>query len=74
MMTGDLPEEALQIDAAQIRKQALRRGKQSETWFDMGRFHKEMPLTARHKKAVEGFAVEGFLKALFQASNWITNL
>ncbi len=63
LMEGDLPEEALQIDAAQVRKQALRRWKQSETWFDMGCFHKELPLTVRRESAVEAFDIEGFLGA-----------
>jgi ATP-dependent Lhr-like helicase len=61
LMEGDLPETPIQLDAAQVRAQVLRRWKQSEIWFDMGCFHKELPATVRRESALEAFDIENFL-------------
>jgi len=63
LIEGELPEALLQLDAAQVRAQVLRRWKQMETWFDMGCFHKELPATVRRESAVEAFDIGSFLRA-----------
>jgi ATP-dependent helicase Lhr and Lhr-like helicase len=60
---GELPDEPLQLDAAQVRAQVLRRWRQFEKWFDVGRFHEELPLKVRRENAVEAFDIDGFFCA-----------
>jgi ATP-dependent helicase Lhr and Lhr-like helicase len=62
LLEGNLPVEPLQLDAAQVRAQALRRWKQSENWFDMGSFHKELPAAVRRESILEAFDIAGFLQ------------
>jgi hypothetical protein len=62
LVEGNLPAEPLQLDATQVRAQALRRWKQSENWFDMGSFHKELPATVRRESILEAFDIAGFLQ------------
>jgi ATP-dependent Lhr-like helicase len=67
LMEGDSTESSLesslQLNAAQVRAQALRRWKQAEIWFDMGCFHKELPAAVRRESAIEAFGIDGFLRA-----------
>ena len=62
LLEGELPAAALQLTAAQVRAQVLRRWKQSENWFDMGGFHKELPATVRRESALEAFDINNFLR------------
>ncbi|MEN3335582.1 MAG: ATP-dependent helicase Lhr and Lhr-like helicase [Blastocatellia bacterium] len=63
LLEGELPAAALQLTAAQVRAQVLRRWKQAENWFDMGCFHKELPATVRRESALEAFDIDRFLRA-----------
>jgi ATP-dependent helicase Lhr and Lhr-like helicase len=62
LLEGELPSAPLELNAAQVRAQALRRWKQSEKWFDPGSFHKELPAIARHESVLEAFDIEHFLR------------
>lgn len=59
---GELPAASLQLDAVQVRAQVLGRWKQSEGWFDMGCFHKELPATVRRESVLEAFDIDHFLR------------
>lgn len=61
LLEGKLPTAALQLNAAQVRAQVIRRWKQSEKWFDMGCFHKELPATVRHESVLLAFDIDRFL-------------
>jgi len=62
LLEGELPAAPLELKAAQVRAQVLRRWKQSEKWFDMGCFHKELPVIARHESVLEAFDIDHFLR------------
>jgi ATP-dependent Lhr-like helicase len=70
LMEGKLPEASLQLDAGQVRAQVLRRWKQSENWFDLGCFHKELPATVRRESAIEAFDIDSFLRAFSGIKLW----
>lgn len=61
LLEGGLPAMPLQLDAAQVCAQVLRRWKQFENWFDMGCFHKEIPATVRRESILDAFDIDGFL-------------
>lgn len=61
LIEGELREALLPFDAAQVRAQVLRRWKQTESWFDMGCFHKELPVMVRRESVVEAFDIDSFL-------------
>lgn len=63
LIEGELPAASLQLDAMQVRAQVLGRWKQSENWFDMGCFHKELPAAVRRESAIEAFDIDSFLRA-----------
>lgn len=63
LIEGELPAASLQLDAMQVRAQVLGRWKQSEGWFDLGCFHKELPAAVRRESAIEAFDIDSFLRA-----------
>jgi hypothetical protein len=62
LLEGELPSAPLEPNAAQVRAQVLRRWKRSEKWFDMGRFHKELPAIARQESVLEAFDIDHFVR------------
>ena len=62
LLEGELPAASLQLEAAQVRAQVLRRWKQSEKWFEMGCFHNELPATVRRESLLEAFDISNFLR------------
>jgi ATP-dependent helicase Lhr and Lhr-like helicase len=62
LLEGKLPAATLQLNAAQVRAQVLHRWKQSEKWFDLGCFHKELPATVRQESVLEAFDIDHFVR------------
>lgn len=73
LFEGNLPAEPLQMNEAQVRKQVLRRWKQSENWYDMGAFHKELPAPVRRESILEAFNIAEFLQ-IFSGIKFVSDL
>ncbi|MEW6126464.1 MAG: DEAD/DEAH box helicase [Acidobacteriota bacterium] len=63
LLTGELPDAALPINAEQVQRRLRRRWQQFESYYDMGRFQKELPLEVRRASVEAAFDIENFLRA-----------
>ena len=59
---GPLPTGALRISAEQVRMRLRRRWHRFESWYDLGRFQKHLPLDLRRASVIEAFDIEEFLR------------
>jgi hypothetical protein len=71
LLEGELPAAPLELNAAQVRAQVLSRWKQSEKWFDVGCFHKELPATVRCESVLEAFDIDYFL-SVFSKNKFVS--
>ena len=62
LLEGELPDQVLQFSAGQVGLRLRRRWNKFESYFNMGRFQKELPLAARRESVEAAFDIESFLR------------
>ncbi|MGH9846333.1 MAG: hypothetical protein ACREEM_47145, partial [Blastocatellia bacterium] len=63
MMKGAIPAGPLEFTADKVVSHLRGRWRRMESWFDLGRFQRELPLDVRRASVIEAFDVAGFVRA-----------
>lgn len=62
MLEGSLPSEPVRFDSEQVRLRLRRRWNKFESYYDMGRFQKELPMDVRRESVITAFDIESFVR------------
>ena len=62
-MRGAIPAGPLEFTAGEVVAHLRGRWRQMESWFDLGRFQRQLPLDVRRASVIEAFDVAGFTRA-----------